>query len=86
MSRDTVLHVSDPRTISWHLLIQKEVPEEGSCELKHVAQCHVTLQCCAGRRISVVCDTQEHNGIYQNKKVVSNIFQALPGPKIDTVP
>ena len=85
MSRDTVLHVSDPRTISWHLLIQQEVPDGGSYKMKHVEQCYVTLKCCAGRGISVVCDIQKHNSMYQNKKVVSNIFQALPGPKIHTV-
>jgi len=43
MSRDTVLHVSDLRTISWHLLTQQDVPDEGSCELKYGAQCYVTL-------------------------------------------
>ena len=27
----------------------------------------VTLQRCVGRRISVFCDVEEQNGIYQNK-------------------
>lgn len=44
------------------------MPDDGSCGLKPVAQCYVTLQCCVGRRISCVCGIEKHNGIYQNKK------------------
>jgi hypothetical protein len=43
------------------------MPDDGTCELKHVAQCHVTLQCGAGRRISGLCDIEKHSGMYQNK-------------------
>jgi len=43
------------------------MPDDGSCELKHVAQCYVTLQCGVGRRISGVCDIEKHSGMYQNK-------------------
>jgi hypothetical protein len=32
-------------------LLQKELPEDGSCEPKHVALCDLTLKCCVGRHI-----------------------------------
>jgi hypothetical protein len=32
--------------------------KDGSCELKHVAQCHMTLKCCVGRCISFVPSVQ----------------------------
>jgi hypothetical protein len=32
------------------------VPDDVSCELEHVEQCYVTLECCVGWRISVVCN------------------------------
>jgi hypothetical protein len=41
------------------------MPDDGSCELKHVAQCYVTLNCCGGWCISVVCDIEKHNGMYK---------------------
>jgi len=31
------------------------VPGDGSCKLKHVALCGVTLKCCVGLCISVIC-------------------------------
>jgi hypothetical protein len=31
------------------------MPHDASCEVKHVAQYYVTLQCGVGRRISGVC-------------------------------
>jgi len=40
-------------------LLLSEVSDDGSCELKHVALSYVTLQCCVGRWISVVCDTKK---------------------------
>jgi len=43
------------------------VPVDGSCELKHTAQYYLTLKCCVGWCILVVCDTEKHNGMYQNK-------------------
>ena len=46
--------------------------DDGSCELKHVALWYVTLQCCVGRWISVVCDIEKHNGMYQNN-IISDI-------------
>jgi len=46
----------------------------GSCytmlpgpQLKHIAQYYVTLKCCVGLCILVVCNTEKHNGMYQNK-------------------
>jgi len=45
------------------------MPDNGSCELKHVAQCYVTLQYCVGWRISGVCGIEKHNGMYQEKKI-----------------
>jgi hypothetical protein len=44
------------------------VPDDGSCELRHVAQYYVTLKCRVGRFTSVVGDVEKHNGIYQIKK------------------
>ena len=43
------------------------MPDDGSCKLKHVAQYYMTLKCCVGWRISVVCDVEQHSQIYQNK-------------------
>jgi hypothetical protein len=37
-------------------------------ELKHIAQCYVTLQCGVRRHISGVCGIEKHSGMYQNKK------------------
>jgi len=34
--------------------LYKVVPDDGSCEPKHVAVCAMTLKCCSGRYI-VVC-------------------------------
>ena len=34
---------------------KKELPDVGSCELKHVVQYYVTFKCCVGRWIAVVC-------------------------------
>lgn len=42
--------------------------DDGSCELRHVAQYYVTFKCRGGRCNSVVGDTEKHSGIYQNKK------------------
>jgi hypothetical protein len=28
--------------------------------------CYVTLQCCVGRRIAVLCDVEVQNGMYKN--------------------
>ena len=33
------------------------MPNYCSCELKHAAQCYVTLKRCAGQHILFVCDT-----------------------------
>jgi hypothetical protein len=44
------------------------VPDDVSCELRHVAHYYVTLKCRVGRFTSVVGDTEKHNGTYQNKK------------------
>lgn len=43
------------------------MPDDCSHELKHAAQCHVTLKCSVGQHISPVCDNGKHNGMYQNK-------------------
>jgi hypothetical protein len=43
------------------------VPDDGSCELKHIAQYYVTLKCRVGQCILVLCDTEKHDEIYQNK-------------------
>jgi hypothetical protein len=47
------------------------VSDDGSCELKHVALWYVTLQCFIGRWISVVCDIEKHNGMYQNNTILN---------------
>ena len=31
------------------------MPDDGLCELKYVADCHMTLKCCVGWCISLVC-------------------------------
>jgi len=54
-------------------LLCKEVPDYGSCEPKHVAVCDVKFKWCAGRHIFVY-DAGKHNGIYQNKKTVTQIW------------
>jgi hypothetical protein len=39
--------------------------------MKQISQCYMTLlKCCVGRCISVVCDTEKHNRMYENKIVV----------------
>jgi len=38
-----------------------------------IAQYYVPLRCCVGRCISVVCDTEQHSGLYQNE-IAKNIF------------
>ena len=45
------------------------MPDNRLCELKHVTPYCVTLKCCVKQCISIVCDTEKHNGVYQNKKV-----------------
>jgi hypothetical protein len=39
------------------------VPDNGSCKLKHVAQCYMTLKCCVGRCILFVsiCEAYDHD-------------------------
>jgi len=39
------------------------VTDDGSYELKHVAPHCVTLKCCVGRCIAVVCGIEKHNGL-----------------------
>lgn len=43
------------------------MPDDGSCELKHVALCYMTLKRCVVRCISVVCDIEKQNGMYPIK-------------------
>jgi hypothetical protein len=50
------------------------VPDVGSCELKHVAQCYVTLKYCVGRCNSFVCGIGLHNKMDQNK-IISQAFE-----------
>ena len=37
------------------------------CELKHAAQCYMTLRSHVGWCIMFVCDLEKHNGMNQNK-------------------
>jgi hypothetical protein len=43
------------------------MPDDGSCELEHLAQCYVTLKCCVGHHFLFVCDRGKHNGMHQIK-------------------
>jgi hypothetical protein len=60
------------------------VPDDGSCELRHVAQYYVTLKWRVGRCTctSVVGDIEKHNGIYQNKNDPSAVKVGVLGSKI----
>ena len=42
------------------------MPDDGSCEMKHVARWCVTSECCVGHCMSIVCDIEKHE-MYQNK-------------------
>jgi hypothetical protein len=57
------------------------VPDDGLCELKHVAQYKATLKCCVGRYISLVCTikkhTHTHNGMYHSKTDLIMIFKSF---------
>jgi len=44
------------------------VPDDGSCELKHVAQYYVTLKCRVGRCTSVVGDIKNTTGFIRKKR------------------
>jgi len=43
------------------------MPDNCACEMKHAAQCYVTLKCCVEQHILFVCDIGKHNGMYQNR-------------------
>jgi hypothetical protein len=36
------------------------MPDDGSCEMKHVALCDMAFKCCVGRCISFVCDIEKN--------------------------
>lgn len=58
------------------------MPDDGSCELRYVAQYYVTLKCRVGRCTSVVGDIEKYNGIYQNKNDPSAVKFGVLGSKI----
>ena len=43
------------------------MPDDVSCELKHVALCYMILKRCVVRCISFVCGVEKHNGMYPIK-------------------
>jgi len=58
------------------------VPDDGLCELKHVALYKATLKCCVGWYISVVCTSKKKKnthtmGRYHNKTDLMIIFKSF---------